>query len=241
MRLPVLRGVIGRRILINFRIRPEALRPVVPHRFRFKLQGGHAIAGVCLIRLEGIRPRFVPRPFGFRSENAAHRVAVLWRDELGDEHDGVFIFRRDTGSTLNRLAGGRVFPGEHQRATFRSSDSCGRIELAMASADGFCSVAVKGEPSAGLPAGSVFGSVAEASRFFETGSVSYSTTGEPNRLDGIALRTSAWSVEPFDVDEVFSSYFMDQARFPGDSAVFDHALLMRNVDHEWREIPDLSL
>jgi hypothetical protein len=241
MRLPVLRGVIRRRILLNFRVRPEALRPVVPPRFRFKLQNGRAIAGVCLIRLEGIRPQFVPRPFGFRSENAAHRVAVLWTDELGQEREGVFIFRRDTGSALNRLAGGRVFPGEHHRAAFRGSDSGGRIELAMASADGFASVAVKGSSAASLPAGSVFGSVAEASRFFETGSVGFSTTREPNRLDGIALRTSTWSVEPLRVDEVFSSYFMDEARFPDGSSVFDHALLMRNVDHEWREIPDLTV
>jgi hypothetical protein len=241
MRLPVLRGVIGRRILLNFRVRPETLRPVVPPRFRFKLQNDHAIAGVCLIRLEGIRPRFVPRPFGFRSENAAHRVAVLWTDELGEERDGVFIFRRDTGSTLNRLAGGRVFPGEHERAEFRGSDSGSRIELAMTSADGFCSVVVKGATAAGLPAGSVFGSVAESSRYFETGSVGYSTTRDPNWLDGIALETSAWSVEPLHVDEFFSSYFMDPARFPGDSAVFDHALLMRNVDHQWREVPDLSV
>ena len=241
MRLPVLRGVIRRRILVNFRVRPEALRSVVPPRFRFKLQDGRAIAGVCLIRLEGIRPHFVPRPFGFRSENAAHRVAVLWTDELGQERDGVFIFRRDTGSALNRLAGGRVFPGEHHRATFRSSDSGDRIELAMTSADGFCTVSVRGVPTAELPAGSAFGSVSEASRFFETGSVGYSTTSEPNRLDGIALRTRAWSVKPLRVDEVFSSYFMDETRFPGDDAVFDHALLMRNVDHEWREIPDLSV
>ena len=241
MKLRTLRGLIRRRILLNFRVRPEALRPVVPSRFRFKLQNGQAVAGVCLIRLDGVRPQFVPRPFGFRSENAAHRVAVLWTDELGEEREGVFVFRRDTGSALNRLAGGRVFPGEQHRAVFRGSDSGDRIELAMASADGFCTVSVRGRPASELPGGSVFGSVAEASRFFETGSVGYSTTSEPNRLDGIALRTSGWSVEPLKVDEVFSSYFMDASRFPDETAVFDHALLMRNVDHEWQEVPDLSV
>src|SRR5262245_54265277 len=140
MRLRTLRGVIRRRILVNFRVRPEALRSVVPPRFRLKLQNGYAVAGVCLIRLEEVRPRFVPRPFGLRSENAAHRVAVLWEDEAGRDREGVFIFRRDTGSPVNRLAGGRIFPGEHHAASFRSRDSNGRVELSMISADRSCEV-----------------------------------------------------------------------------------------------------
>jgi hypothetical protein len=76
MRLPVLQGVIRRRILVNFRVDPGVMQAQLPSRFRPKLHRGHAIAGICLIRLESVRPRFVPRLLGFSSENAAHRVAV---------------------------------------------------------------------------------------------------------------------------------------------------------------------
>ena len=75
---------------------------------------GRGVAGICLIRLRHIRPRFVPSRFGITSENAAHRIAVVW--DGGGE--GVFIPRRDTSSRLNSLAGGRLFPGVHHRSTF---------------------------------------------------------------------------------------------------------------------------
>jgi uncharacterized protein DUF2071 len=110
MKLPSIRGVIRRRILVNFRVQPEVIQAQIPSRFRPKLHAGSAIAGICLIRLEAIRPRFVPSVLGVRNENAAHRIAVLWDDDTGVKREGVFIPGRDTGSVLNELAGGRVFP-----------------------------------------------------------------------------------------------------------------------------------
>ena len=81
MRLPVIQGTIGRRILANFRVDPEVMQRELPARFRPKLQAGHAIAGICLIRLEHVRPRTMPEIVGLSSENAAHRVAVTWIED----------------------------------------------------------------------------------------------------------------------------------------------------------------
>ena len=46
------------------------------------------MAGICLIRLQQIRPWFVPGccGIGISSENAAHRMAVEW-DESGASQD----------------------------------------------------------------------------------------------------------------------------------------------------------
>src|SRR5947209_4977710 len=104
MRIPKLRGIIRRRILVNFRIDPAVMQRVLPKPFRPKLLADAAVAGICLIRLEGLRPRFLPPSIGLSSENAAHRVAVRW----GSDHDGqegVYIPRRDTSSFVNRLVG----------------------------------------------------------------------------------------------------------------------------------------
>jgi hypothetical protein len=239
MRLPSVHGVIRRRILVNFRADPEVIQAQIPDRFRPKLQRGHAIAGICLIRLEEIRPRFVPAALGVSSENAAHRIAVTWTDDSGSEREGVFIPRRDTGSAVNRLAGGRVFPGEHHRATFDARMAGDRIDLDMASADGEVNVRVHGEATDRLPADSCFTDVAEASRFFEGGSLGYSATSDPGRLDGVTLRTKSWKVEPLRIDDVFSSYFSDGAKFPAGSVRFDCALLMRDIEHEWQGAEDL--
>ncbi len=238
MRLPVIHGVIRRRILVNFRVDPSVMQTQLPARFRPKLQRGHSIAGICLIRLESMRPRLVPPLLGVSSENAAHRIAIRWQ-EAGSEKEGVFIPRRDTGSSLNHLAGGWLFPGEHHHAQFTVHEGSDSIDLDMRSDDHTVHVKVRGTFGGGLPDRSCFSSVAEASAFFEPGSFGYSVTSDAYRLDGLELRTHGWSVEPLLVDEVYSSYFSDEVRFPRGSVEFDCALVMRNLRHEWHSAEDL--
>lgn len=238
MRLPVIQGVIRRRILANFRIDPEVMEREIPARFRPKLQKGWAVAGICLIRLEHIRPKSLPEIIGLNSENAAHRVAVVW-DEAGTTREGVFISRRDSNSSINQMLGGRVFPGEHHAAHFQVNESESELSLAMKSEDADVEVEIAGKLAADLPPASIFSSLEEASSFFEGGSVGYSVTGDPSRLDGLELQTNQWRVEPFEVSNVYSSYFSDEARFPKGSVEFDHALIMRNVQHEWHSADDL--
>ena len=240
MKLPVIQGVIRRRILANFRVDPEVMQQQLPARFRPKLQRGYAVAGICLIRLEHIRPRFVPESIGLNSENAAHRVAVLW-DEDGVTREGVFISRRDTNSQLNHLLGGRIFPGEHHQSSFSVAESDSEISISLESTDSTVAVQIEGTTAKALPGNSIFSSLAEASAFFEAGSIGYSVTHDPNRLDGLNLKTEQWQVEPLEVRKVQSSYFSDETKFPAGSIEFDHALLMKNVAHEWHSAEDLYI
>ena len=109
----------------------------------------------------------------------------------------------------------------------------------MQSDDREVSVMVRGRLGGQLPGSSCFSSLAEASAFFEPGSVGYSVTSDAGRLDGIELRTKGWSVAPLQVEEVHSSYFSDEAKFPKGSVEFDCALVMRNLGHEWHSAEDL--
>jgi hypothetical protein len=239
MRLPVIEGTIRRRLLVNFRVDPAVMQAQLPPRFSPKLHDGHAIAGICLIRLEAIRPRHFPALVGVSSENAAHRVAVLWTDEKGEQKEGVFIPRRDTSSMVNHLGGGRIFPGEHHRAGFAVHEDAETIDLDMRSQDGAVTVHVRGRFGGELPRTSCFRNLEAASRFFEPGSLGYSVTRQGGRLDGIELRTAGWRVEPLEVADVASSYFSDPGRFPPGSIEFDCALAMRNLAHEWHSADDL--
>src|SRR4030095_5973379 len=138
---------------------------------------------------------------------------------------------RDTGSFLNRVAGGRVFPGEHHAARFSVADSGGHIDFSMQSRDGSVAVRVVGDDVDTLPASSCFRSLVEASAFFEGGSLGYSVTQDGDRLDGLLLRTLDWRVRALSVSEVHSSFFADRQRFPEGSIEFDHALVMRDILH----------
>jgi uncharacterized protein YqjF (DUF2071 family) len=109
MRIPVVRGVIDRRILVNYHVDPGVLAPLLPAPFRPKVHHGVGMVGICLIRLKNVRPTFLPSWLGISSENAALRTAVEW-DDRGAIREGVYVRRRDTNSWLNSLAGGRLFP-----------------------------------------------------------------------------------------------------------------------------------
>ena len=143
MRLPVVRGVIARRLLVNYRVDPEVLARILPPPFRPQRVDGWGVAGICLIGLRDVRPRGLPAAVGLSSENAAHRIAVEW-DERGATRTGVYIPRRDTSAWLNAVAGGRVFPGEHHRARFDVRQSADRVAVALESEDGATRVAVEG-------------------------------------------------------------------------------------------------
>jgi hypothetical protein len=238
MKIPVVRGVIDRRILVNYHVDPSVLAPLLPAPFRPKVNRGVGMVGICLIRLTNLRPTFVPSWLGISSENAAHRTAVEW-DDKGIVREGVYVRRRDTNSWLNSLAGGRLFPGIHNHARFTVKESADCFEAALRSDDGVTSMSVRGRRAAQLPASSVFHSLEESSAFFQSGSLGYSPSADPSRFQGLELRCTNWQVEPLEVEEVRSSFFEDVSLFPKGSIEFDCALLMRGIEHEWHGKSDL--
>src|SRR5258706_10991411 len=170
--VPNMHGVIDRRMLVNFRAHPGIVAKILPSPFRPKLAHGWAMVGICLLRLKDIRPHGFPAWLGVNSENAAHRIAVEW-DENGSPHEGVYIPRRDTNSLLNRLAGGRLFPGLHHHARFDVNETPDEFQLLMHAHDGGASVELKAHLASRLTPTSIFISLAEASEFFARGSVGY--------------------------------------------------------------------
>ena len=64
MKLPVIQGIIDRRLLVNYRVDPDVVRPMLLEPPHLRLHEGHAIAGVCLIRLTKVRPTWTPMWLG---------------------------------------------------------------------------------------------------------------------------------------------------------------------------------
>lgn len=234
MKLPTIEGVIDRRVLVNFRVKPQTMSALLPASLRPQLVDGWAIAGICLIRLQDLRPAGVPAWMGLRSENAAHRVAVEWDDE-GAIGTGVFIPRRDSNSRLHALSGGRLFPGVHHHARFQVSETEDTVDVQMRSTDGSASVAVHGRRSSRLPEDSVFGSVERASAFFKAGALGLSPARSGHLLETLELDVPSWSVDALAIDDVHSSFFGDRTRFPAGRVQIDNTLLMRGVRHRWHQ------
>jgi hypothetical protein len=178
--VPVVRGVIDRRILVNYHVDPRVVAPLLPAPFLPKVTRGVGMVGICLIRLRNVRPTFLPPWLGISSENAAHRTAVEWDDGVATR-DGVYVRRRDTDSRLNSIAGGRLFPGVHHHARSVVEEASGRYSVALRRDDGVTRMSVRGRRADRLPASSVFRSLDEASAFFRAGALGYSATPDPDQ------------------------------------------------------------
>ena len=232
MRIPTIKGVIDRRILINFTADPAVVAAILPPPFRPKLYQNRVLVGICLIRLKNIKPKGFPSFMGLSSENGAHRIAIEW-EENGQVKEGVFVPRRYTSLKLNACVGGRLFPGKHYLADFKVQEADGKYAVNLLSADG-TTVAIAAAESAAFEANSIFGTLENASGFFERGEVGYSPNGA--KFDGLRLQTKQWLVKPLRVSQVQSSFFENESIFPKGSVKFDNALLMTKIEHEWHSV-----
>jgi hypothetical protein len=104
----------------------------------------------------------------------------------------------------------------------------------MHSADGQTNAFVCGQVSDRLAEGSIFESLEEASKFFEVGSLGFSPSKDPNRLDGLELVSKWWQVQSLRVDTVESGFFSNPRLFPIGSIEFDSALITRGIPCRWR-------
>ncbi len=222
---------IKRRLLINYRIDPEVAGRHIPAPFRPLVVSGWAVGGVCLIRLENLRPAHLPGAVGLTTENAAHRFAVEWDDDEGP-HVGVFIPRRDTNSRLTVLAGDRIFPGLHHRAQFRVRDEGSEIQIAVSSHDGTLDLSATAHRRAAL-GGELFSCLDDAIGFFREGSHGYSPHGDLNHLNGVSLDCLCWDALPVEIDSARSSMFDDHDAFPEGSCTVDFGLVMRDLPARW--------
>ena len=232
MKLPTIHGYIDRRMLVNFTANPDVVCPLVPAPFRPKLYRGKAIVGICLIRLRQVKPKGFPSFLGISSENGAHRIAVEW-EEAGQLREGVYIPRRDTSLWLNTLVGGRLFPGKQHLAQFTVQETAGNYHLDFTSSDN-THILIDAKETTTFAPDSIFPSLAEASAFFERGSVGYSPNGSV--YEGLQLQAYTWAARPLEVLTVKSSFFEDTTIFPKGSIRFDNALLMTQVEHEWHSL-----
>ena len=232
-------GVVERRLLVNYRTDPETTARLVPAPLRPQQVNGWAVAGICLIRLGRLRPPGIAGVLGLRSENAAHRIAVEW-DTPDGLATGVYIPRRDTGSRINAVVGGRMFPGRHHLARFDTRETAQDVRVGFASVDGTASARVQVRASGVLTGSQLFADLEQASAFFRNGAVGYSVTTDDRHLDGLALRCDAWRVEAAEVLATESSFFDDPARFPAGGAILDCALLMRDTPVRWEPLAAMS-
>ncbi len=240
--LPTLEGIIARRVLLNFRADAEVARRLVPAPLEVVTHNGFAVVGVCLIRLEQLRPRGFPAQLGLSSENMAHRIAIRYPSGR-ERKDGVFIWRRETDQRWITLLGGRLFPGVHGRGEFRVTENDHALSFDVHTEHREADVSLHADLLTAWEASSLFRTFPEVCEFFRKGECGFSCSLRSGKLEGIRLRTLKWEMIPLRVASVHSSFYQNPERFPPGSVAFDCGVVMRSIPHEWHEldsVPELA-
>ena len=236
--LPVMEGVIAWRILLNWWVEPEVARRLAPAPFVPALVNGLAVAGICLLRLEQLRPAGMPAALGITTESYAHRIAVRYPATDG-WRDGVYIWRRDTDSFFTRLLGGRLFPGVHGDAEFQVDEGEGALAMNVFSRDGGADVSFRALTEAQWSWSLLFPRFTDVCSFFERGSRGFSCRHDGQGVEGMEMRTTHWRMSPLAVQDVRSTFFEDRQRFPRGSCGLDSAAIMRGIPHTWHELTEV--
>jgi hypothetical protein len=234
--LPVLEGVIARRVLLNFRADPALVQSLLPQPLLVQRHRAAAIVGICLIRLEHLRPKGMPELLGVAAENMAHRAAILYPAEEG-MRPGVFVWRRDTNLNVVHLLGGRAFPGIHQRARFLVQQRDQGLAMTVRTRRGEADVAFHSATVSTWRPTPAFDSMAEASDFFRAGECGFSCSRRGNALEGLRLKSLEWEMSPLRLELERTAFFLNPQLFPRGSVEFDSALLMQHIAHEWHVVP----
>ena len=230
--LTQIKGIMDWRILINYKLDPTVAKNLLPTPFTPVVHNGYASVGVCFLKLKKMRPLFFPKFIGIASENAAHRFAVQWEDQ-GETKKGVYTPRRDTSSILNSIFGGRLFPGVYYTSDFNVNEYEENYEISFQNKKDRTYLKINCNESSEFPKNSMFSTLDEASDFFKKGSIGYSLTRCSRSFQSLELKIDSWKVKPLHVKEIDSSYFNNQELFPTGSIEFDHALIMKNIEHHW--------
>ncbi len=214
MKIPEMHGEIERRLLVTYRMDPEAVSPLLPAPYRPQLVSGFAVAGICMIRLGQLRLRGIKQWGGQRPEDAAHRIAMEFDDPAGVQ-TGVYIVRRDSNTLNNILAGGCIYPGRHNRSRFKVTETDSDIQLYCRALDASIEFEVHTRTTETFGGSKLFGSLDDAAAFYGAGAP-----------DG---DESAWTIEPAAIVSARSTYFDNRDVFPAGAAVPDCAVVMRPV------------
>ena len=130
------RGVIRRRLLVNALVDPDEAASQLPAGVRPHVTERGTVVGCCLLDVHRLRPDGVPAIGARTLRAAAHRISAEWEDGAGEVITGVYVPVRHTDSRLAMAAGGRWFPGVHERARVEVSASEGHLRWTSDPVDG---------------------------------------------------------------------------------------------------------
>ncbi len=211
--IAALRGRIGSRYVVVYRVDPRAAAALLPAGARPATVRGSTPVALCYTRLEGARRRWIPRRIDGRSDHLA------WRVPVEDEQAGrpvVHVVRRDTSSWWNAHCASVITRGRYHCARFELDEDESSVRLAV-TAGGEQVLRFAAVRARDLR-GSIFRTTREAEEHLAAAAVVRPPDPLAPALDDLGLRAGRWALEPLEVLELRAAGFEDPETVALDSA-----------------------
>ena len=196
IRLPkhpiAMRTVFRDCFLVNFAVRPEALRPVVPPPLDFDTHDGEGYLSIVIADMVRMRPAIVPPMCGVSYIQVVYRVVVRHGSERG-----VYFIRSDANHRLMALLGDwfTFFCFHHAHA--RMDRNAGGIDFELRgtgdSKGDIRSRFITRDPSDALPVSSRFAGLSEARAFLVELFVAFGVP-RPGVVRTVRIKRGDWNV-----------------------------------------------
>ncbi|MEX2315616.1 MAG: DUF2071 domain-containing protein [Pirellulales bacterium] len=225
-------------ICANVRVRPEALRPLIPPQFDLDLHDGWAYVSLTASRLKDFGAGPVPRALRKNFYQATYRAHVVFTDFRGRKSRGCYFVRSETNSQIMSLVANLLpefkahhcstYPilmarqGDHLLLSVDSGDDpAGKVVLVLDAA----------RPLDRMPDGSCFRSIDEAYSFIVDFYDAFSYDPRTNEVFILGIERGDWHIQVLEPVDYYLGYI---AAGPlAGHAELDSVFYFRDTPYRW--------
>lgn len=226
-------------ICVNVRVRPDALRPLIPPQFHLDLYDGWAFVSLTASRLKDFGVGRVPRALRKNFYQATYRAHVTFTDFRGRKMRGCYFVRSETNSPLMSLTANLLpefkahhcstYPmmmarnGDHLLFSVDSqADPAGKVVLVLDAA----------RPLDRLPVGSRFSSIQAAYDFIVDFHDAFSYDPATGDVFILSIDRGEWQNEVIEPVDYYLGY-CSAGPFPAGTAELDSIFYFRDTSYRW--------
>ena len=226
-------------VCVNVRVRPDALRPLVPSLFELDLHDGWAYVSLTASRLKDFGMGRIPRALRMNFYQSTYRAHVTFTDFRGRLSRGCYFVRSETNSQLMSLTA-NLLPefkahhcathpmlmarnGDHLLLSVDSGDDpAGKVVLVLDAA----------HPLDRMPASSRFSSIQQAYDFIVDFHDAFSFDPDTNDVFILSIDRGEWDIQVLEPADYYLGFF-SAGPFPAGTTELDSVFYFSNTPYRW--------
>ena len=226
-------------ICINYRVDPQALRPIIPDVFDLDCCHGKSFISVTASRLKDFGISRVPNALRMNFYQCTYRAHVTYTDFRGRTMKGCYFVRCETNSQLMSLAA-NMLPEfrAHRCNTYpilmarHGGHLCLTVDTADDPGGNLVLVSDTSNPKSSMPDTSVFRSTEEARRLIVDFYDAFAYHPETNEVLILRIDRGDWNIRIIEPTDYYLGY-VNNGPFHSENAELDSIFYFQDCPYRW--------